>query len=247
MFFMNRSHCSRADNLVLDLVLKTSNSAPEIQRTLCQKSSGARPHVQIHSTVKKVDRSATFGEVATPKVLHDITIREKKHACSFCAVSEPSTAGNVTTGMTCRHDQLTWYAGAVDAYGKDRTKGFPARKYDCYSLFNVVIDNGDVKLAVHLARAVASTELAVEYVGYLPGKASQLHIAAPTWFMKLGKLVNNQDPSVVLEMATIELLSKHGLVNEGSDNARPAQVINPAGLQLSLWAINLTWVGAFMF
>ena len=91
----------------------------------------------------------------------------------------------------------------------------------------MVIDNGDVKLAVHMARAVASIkELAVEYVDYLLGKDSQLHIAAPTWFMKHRKLVNSQDPSVVLEMATIELLSKHCLVNKGSDNARPAQVIN---------------------
>ena len=48
----------------------------------------ARPRVKIHS--KEVNGSATFGEVATPKVLHDMTIRYKidrsKHACSFCAV-----------------------------------------------------------------------------------------------------------------------------------------------------------------
>ena len=44
--------------------------------------------------LKEVDRPATFGEVATPKVLHDMTIRQEMdrsmHAL-FAQFSEPCT------------------------------------------------------------------------------------------------------------------------------------------------------------
>ena len=110
-------------------------------------------------------------------------------------------------------------AGAVDAFGKDRTKGFPARKYDRYSLFNVVIDNGDVKLAVHLAKAaVVSQESAIEYVDYLLGLT-----AHTSWFLER-PACDNWDPIGALQMATIELLALHSLVDERRDNTRPGQV-----------------------
>ena len=110
-------------------------------------------------------------------------------------------------------------AGAVDAFGEDRTKGFPARKYDRYSLFNVVIDNGDVKLAVHLAKAaVVSQESAIEYVDYLLGLT-----AHTSWFLER-PACDNWDPIGALQMAAIELLALHSLVDERRDNTRPGQV-----------------------
>ena len=51
-------------------------------------------HVFRFIPLKEVDSSATFGEVATPKVLYDYghqVVDRQKHACSFCAVSEPCT------------------------------------------------------------------------------------------------------------------------------------------------------------
>ena len=51
-------------------------------------------HVFRFIPLKEVDSSATFGEVATPKVLHDYghqVVDRQKHACFFCAVSEPCT------------------------------------------------------------------------------------------------------------------------------------------------------------
>ena len=113
-------------------------------------------------------------------------------------------------------------AGAVDAYGKDRTIGFPARKYDRFSLFSVVIDRGDINLAVHLAKETPSIDLAIQYVDYLLGQTSTSEPMG-SWFLKR-PIYDDWDPIGALQMATVELLSKHGLVDEGSKNARPAQI-----------------------
>ena len=52
-------------------------------------------HIFRFIPMKEVDRSAIFGEVATPKVHvarygHD-QVDQQKRASSFCAVSEPCT------------------------------------------------------------------------------------------------------------------------------------------------------------
>ena len=67
--------------LVLDLVLKTSNSARlvllnNLTNTMPNDDDG-QDHMFRFILLKKVDRSATFGEVATPNVLHDVTIRQQ--------------------------------------------------------------------------------------------------------------------------------------------------------------------------
>ena len=83
---------------MLDLVLKTSNSARLVllknptntmpndddgsntktiagkRRTLLLDDDG-QDHMFRFILLKGVDRSVTFGEVATPNVLHDMTIR----------------------------------------------------------------------------------------------------------------------------------------------------------------------------
>ena len=63
---------------MLDLVLKISNGArlvllknPTI--TMPNDDDG-QDHMLRFILLKEVDRSATFGEVATPNVLHDTTI-----------------------------------------------------------------------------------------------------------------------------------------------------------------------------
>ena len=62
---------------MLDLVLKTSNSA----RLVLLKTNehyakindvDGQDHMFRFIPLKEVDRSATFGEVLTPKVLHDM-------------------------------------------------------------------------------------------------------------------------------------------------------------------------------
>ena len=113
-------------------------------------------------------------------------------------------------------------AGAVDAYGTDRTIGFPARKYDRFSLFSVVIGIGDINLAVHLAKETPSIDLAIQYVDYLLGQTSTSEPMG-SWFLER-PIFDDWDPIGALQMATVELLSKRGLVDEGSDNARPAQI-----------------------
>ena len=64
---------------MLDLVLKTSNSA---RLVLLKNSTNTMPNDDDGQDnmfrfilLKEVDRFATFGEVATPNVLHDMTIR----------------------------------------------------------------------------------------------------------------------------------------------------------------------------
>ena len=53
--------------------------------------------------LKEVDRFATFGEVATPKVLHDMTIRQIGRSVHVLFAQLASPALNFT--LTCSHDQ----------------------------------------------------------------------------------------------------------------------------------------------
>ena len=66
--------------LVLDLVLKTSNSARLVllkSNEHCAKNNDddVQDHMFRFIPLKEVDRSETIGEVATPKVLHVLSIR----------------------------------------------------------------------------------------------------------------------------------------------------------------------------
>ena len=64
--------------LVLDLVLKTSNSARLVllkSNEHCAKNDDVQDHMFRFIPLKEVDRSETIGEVATPKVLHVLSIR----------------------------------------------------------------------------------------------------------------------------------------------------------------------------
>ena len=66
--------------LVLDLVLKTSNSARFVllkSNEHCAKNNDddVQDHMFRFIPLKEVDRSETIGEVATPKVLHVLSIR----------------------------------------------------------------------------------------------------------------------------------------------------------------------------
>ena len=65
---------------MLDLVLKTSNSARLVllkSNEQCAKNNDdvVQDHMFRFIPLKKVDRSETIGEVATPKVLHVLSIR----------------------------------------------------------------------------------------------------------------------------------------------------------------------------
>ena len=63
---------------MLDLVLNTSNSARlvllKFNKTM-PNDDDRQDHMFRFIPLKEVDRSATFGEVAIPKVLHDMTTR----------------------------------------------------------------------------------------------------------------------------------------------------------------------------
>ena len=75
---------------MLDLVLKTSNSARLVllkPNEHCAKNNDdddVQDHMFRFIPLKEVDRSKTIGEVETPKVA-------QKHTCSFCAVTKPWT------------------------------------------------------------------------------------------------------------------------------------------------------------
>ena len=65
---------------MLDLVLKTSNSARlELlkfnEHYAKINDDDGQDHMFGFIPLKEVDRSTTFGEVSTPRVLHDMTIR----------------------------------------------------------------------------------------------------------------------------------------------------------------------------
>ena len=95
--------------LVLDLVLKTSNSAHLVllksNEHYAKWWSWARPHVQIHS----IERSGQICNIwrgcnnkSVARYDHQVVDRQK-HACSFCAVSEP-----------CRSTEMSpWLAGII--------------------------------------------------------------------------------------------------------------------------------------
>ena len=106
---------------MLDLVLKTLNSA----RLVLLKSNehdakinddddddddDGQDHMFRFIPLRKVrvDRSATFGEVATPKVLHDMhqVVDRQKRACSFTQLVKRHRDFHSWPVLT---SNLTWY------------------------------------------------------------------------------------------------------------------------------------------
>ena len=120
--------CVRADNLVfvsvsrvfrrsvLDLVLKTSNSARLVLLKFNEPYAKwwwwARPHVQIHS----IDRSGQICNIwrscntkSVARYDHQVVADRQKRACSFCAVREPCTEMSPWLAVMIRTSNLTWY------------------------------------------------------------------------------------------------------------------------------------------